>query len=86
MIDQLDRQVAELERELRARGAEHPYVSLLQSVRGVARVIRHDRLGDRRHRALPVADKLAGYTGSVPDYLSWRTDSTFPAGSLNHAM
>ena len=61
LIDQLDRQIVELEQELRARGAEHPYVSLLQSVPGVAWVLGYtiaSEIGDIAR--FPSPTKLAG--------------------------
>ncbi len=67
LIDQLDRQVAELERELRTRGADHPYVSLLQSVPGVAWVLGYtiaSEIGDIAR--FPAPAKLCGYTGLCP--------------------
>ncbi len=39
MIDELDRQIGAIERELRALGADHRYVSLLQTVPGIAWVL-----------------------------------------------
>jgi transposase len=39
MIDDLDRQIAEIDRELRALGADHPYVPLLMTVPGIAWVL-----------------------------------------------
>ena len=67
LIDQLDRQIVELEQELRARGAEHPYVSLLQSVPGVAWVLGYtiaSEIGDIAR--FPSPTKLAGYSGLCP--------------------
>jgi transposase len=67
LIDQLDREISALERELRARGAEHPYVSLLQSVPGVAWVLGYtiaSEIGDIARFASPT--KLAGYSGLCP--------------------
>jgi hypothetical protein len=36
LVDDIDEEIKGIERELRALGAHHPYVSLLQSVPGVA--------------------------------------------------
>jgi len=35
LIERLDRQIGELERELRRLGADHPYVPLLRTVPGI---------------------------------------------------
>jgi transposase len=67
LIDDLDRQIAELARELKALGAEHPYVSLLQTVPGVAWVLGYTiaaEIGDISRFASPT--KLVGYTGLCP--------------------
>src|ERR671930_2466272 len=39
LIDELERQIDQLERELRRLGADHPYVSLLTTVPGIAWVL-----------------------------------------------
>ena len=53
LIDDLERQIAEINRRLREGHADHPYVPLLMSVPGVGRVLAfHDRRRDRRDRAL----------------------------------
>lgn len=67
LIDDLDRQVAGVERELRALGVEHRYVSLLQSVPGIAWVLGYTiaaEIGDIERFATPA--KLTGYTGLCP--------------------
>jgi transposase len=67
LIDDLDRQISGIERELRALGAEHRYVSLLQTVPGVAWVLGYTiaaEIGDITRFATP--SKLAGYTGLCP--------------------
>jgi transposase len=67
LIDDLDAQIAAIERELRALGAEHPYVTLLQTVPGIAWVLGYTiaaEIGDIDRFASPV--KLAGYTGLCP--------------------
>jgi transposase len=67
MIDDLDRQITSIERELRALGAEHRYVSLLQTVPGVGWVLGYTiaaEIGDIERFASP--SKLAGYTGLCP--------------------
>jgi transposase len=67
MIDDLDRQIAGIDRELRALGADHRYVSLLQTVPGVAWVLGYTiaaEIGDIERFASPA--KLVGYTGLCP--------------------
>jgi transposase len=67
LIDDLDRQIAGIERELRALGAEHRYVSLLQTVPGIGWVLGYTiaaEIGDIERFASP--KKLAGYTGLCP--------------------
>ena len=39
LIDDLDREIGAIERDLRRLGAEHPYVALLQTVPGIAWVL-----------------------------------------------
>jgi transposase len=51
MIDHLEREVDELEREMRRLGAEHRYVALLTTVPGIAWVLGYaiaSELGDVR--------------------------------------
>jgi transposase len=67
LIDDLDRQIHGIERELRELGADHRYVSLLQTVPGVAWVLGYTiaaEIGDITRFATP--KKLAGYTGLCP--------------------
>lgn len=67
LIDTLDQQISQLERELRKLGADHPYVSLLQTVPGVGWVLGYtiaSEIGDIHRFATP--GKLAGYTGLCP--------------------
>jgi transposase len=67
LIDDLDRQIKECERELRRLGAEHPYVSLLTTIPGVAWVLGYtiaSEIGDISRFATPT--KLCGYTGLCP--------------------
>jgi hypothetical protein len=50
LIESLDEQISELERELRALGADHPYVPLLMTAPGDRLDPRlHDRRRARRH-------------------------------------
>jgi transposase len=67
LIDDLDRQIHAVERELRQLGADHRYVSLLQTVPGIAWVLGYTiaaEIGDIARFATPA--KLAGYTGLCP--------------------
>jgi transposase len=66
-VDELDREIERCEVELRAMGADHPYVELLQTVPGIAWVLGYTiaaELGDIGRFASP--KKLAGYTGLCP--------------------
>jgi transposase len=84
MIDDLDREIAGIDRELRALGAEHRYITLLQSVPGIAWVLGYTiaaEIGDIERFASP--KKLCGYTGLCPRvYQSGATDRR---GPLTHA-
>lgn len=67
IIDGLDREIGAIETELRELGAEHPYVSLLQTVPGIGWVLGWTiaaEIGDIGRFASPT--KLAGYTGLCP--------------------
>jgi transposase len=67
MIDDLDAEIDLCERELRALGADHPYVSLLQSAPGIAWVLGFtiaSEIGDISR--FTSAKKLVGYTGLCP--------------------
>lgn len=77
LIDVLSDQVAELEADLRADGAEHPYVPLLLSVPGVGWVLAYTiaaEIGDIARFASPT--KLCGYTGLCP--------KVYQSGSADH--
>lgn len=66
-VDELDAQIDECERELRAMGADHPDIELLRTVPGIGWVLGYtiaSELGDIRRFASP--KKLAGYTGLCP--------------------
>ena len=84
MIDDLDRQISGIERELRALGADHRYVPTLMSAPGIAWVLGYTiaaEIGEIGRFASPA--KLAGYTGLCPRvYQSGRTDRR---GHLTHA-
>jgi transposase len=67
LIDDCDREISALERELRLLGANHPYVPLLLSCPGIAWVLAYTiaaEIGDITR--FPTPAKLAGYTGLCP--------------------
>ena len=84
MIDDLNEQISEIDRELKALGADHPYVPLLMSAPGIAWVLGYTiaaEIGDIDRFASP--KKLCGYTGLCPRvYQSGNTDRR---GPLTHA-
>lgn len=67
LIDCLDRQIGDCEAELARLGADHRYVSLLQTVPGIGWVLGYtiaSEIGDIERFASP--KKLCGYTGLCP--------------------
>lgn len=84
MIEELDAQIAEIDRELKAAGVEHRYVPLLMSVPGIAWVLGYTiaaEIGDITRFSSPA--KLCGYTGLCPRvYQSGAKDRR---GQLTHA-
>jgi transposase len=84
MIDDLDRQITEIDRELKALGADHPYIPTLMSAPGIAWVLGYTiaaEIGDIHRFSSP--RKLCGYTGLCPRvYQSGNTDRR---GPLTHA-
>jgi hypothetical protein len=67
LIDELDREIGECERELRRLGADHRYVPLLCTVPGISWVLAYTiaaELGDISR--FPSPGKLAGYSGLCP--------------------
>ncbi len=84
MIDELDREIAGIDRELRGLGADHRCVPLLMSVPGIAWVLGYTiaaEIGDIGRFASPT--KLCGYTGLCPRvYQSGAKDRR---GGLTHA-
>jgi transposase len=67
LIDDLDRRIAAIERELKSLGADHRYVSLLQTAPGIAWVLGYTiaaEIGDIARFASPT--KLVGYSGLCP--------------------
>jgi transposase len=80
LIDELDRQITAIESELKALGADHPYVPLLLTVPGVGWVLGYtiaSEIGDIERFASP--RKLCGYSGLCPRvYQSGDTDRRGP--------
>jgi transposase len=67
LIESLDRQIDELERELRRLGADHPYVPLLRTVPGIAWILAYTIAGEIGDiTRFPTPRKLIGYTGLCP--------------------
>jgi transposase len=67
LIDHLDRQVDDCQRELWQLGADHPYIALLRTVPGIDWVLAYTiaaEIGDITRFASPI--KLCGYTGLCP--------------------
>ena len=67
LIDSLDEQIDACERELRALGADHPYIPLLLTCPGIGWILAFtiaSEIGDIHRFATP--RKLAGYTGLCP--------------------
>jgi transposase len=67
LIDDLERRIAEINRELKAGGADHPYVPWLLTVPGIGWVLAFTiaaEIGDISR--FPSAKKLCGYTGLCP--------------------
>jgi len=67
LIDDLERQIAEINRKLRERHADHPYIPPLISAPGIGWVLAFTiaaEIGEIERFASP--EKLAGYTGLCP--------------------
>jgi transposase len=67
LIDELERQIDQINRRLRADRADHPYVPLLLSVPGIGWVLAFTiaaEIGDISRFSSP--EKLTGYTGLCP--------------------
>ncbi len=67
LIDDLEREIAAIERELKALGADHEYVPLLLTAPGIASVLGYTiaaEIGDIQR--FPSPQKLVGYTGLRP--------------------
>jgi transposase len=70
LIDDLERQIAAINAELKAGGADHPYVPLLMTAPGIGWVLAFTiaaEIGDISRFASP--KKLCGYTGLCPRVL-----------------
>jgi transposase len=80
LIDDLERQIDAIERELKALGADHRYVPLLETVPGIGWVLAYTiaaEIGEITRFASPT--KLIGYTGLCPRvYQSGDTDRRGP--------
>jgi transposase len=80
LIDELNREIADCERELQRLGADHRYVPLLLTVPGIGWVLAYTiaaEIGDIDRFATPT--KLTGYTGLCPrDYQSGERDLRGP--------
>jgi transposase len=84
MIDDLKRDVAQIDAELKALGVDHRYIALLQTVPGIAWVLGNTiaaEIGDIDRFASP--KKLTGYTGLCPRV--YQSGSTDRRGPLTHA-
>ena len=67
LIDDLERQIAEINGKLRAGHADHPYIPLLMSAPGIGWVLAFTiaaEIGEIER--FPSPEKLAGYTGLCP--------------------
>jgi transposase len=67
MIDDLDEEITEIDRELKALGADHPYIPRLMTAPGIAWVLGYTiaaEIGDIHRFSSP--SKLTGYTGLCP--------------------
>jgi transposase len=80
LIDELDREIAACEAELRRLGADHRYIPLLRTVPGIAWVLAYTiaaEIGDIAR--FPSPTKLSGYTGLCPRvYQSGESDRRGP--------
>jgi len=80
LIDELEREIAACEAELRALGSDHRYVPLLTTIPGIAWVLAYTiaaEIGDVAR--FPSPAKLVGYTGLCPRvYQSGESDRRGP--------
>ena len=67
LIDYLEAQIAQINRKLRAGHADHPYIPLLMSARGIGWVLAFTIAAEiGQIERFPSPEKLAGYTGLCP--------------------
>ena len=87
LIDELDREITDGERELRRLGADHRYVPLLLTVPGISWVLAYTiaaEIGDIGR--FPTPRKLAGYSGLCPRvYQSGERDLRGPLSKRGRA-
>jgi transposase len=80
LLDELEREIAAIERELAVLGRAHPYVPLLETVPGIGCVLGYTiaaEIGDIARFSSP--SELAGYTGLCPRvYQSGESDRRGP--------
>jgi transposase len=80
LVDELDEEIHECERDLKRLGADHPYVPLLTTIPGIAWTLGYTiaaEIGDISRFPSPV--KLIGYTGLCPRvYQSGESDRRGP--------
>jgi transposase len=80
LVDELEREIAAIERELRSLGGAHPYVPLLCTVPGIGWVLAYTiaaEIGDIARFTSPT--RLVGYTGLCPRvYQSGESDRRGP--------
>src|SRR5437588_9117991 len=76
LIDELDHQIGDCERDLQRLGAEHRYLPLLVTAPGIGRVLAYTIAAEIRHISrFPTATKLTAYTGLCPRvYQSGQSD------------
>src|SRR3989442_10000286 len=88
LIDELEREIGDCERELRRLGADHRYVPLLLTVPGIGWVLAYTiaaELGDIGR--FPSPRKLAGYSGLCPRvYQSGERDLRGPLSKARTAL
>jgi transposase len=67
LIDDLESQIAEINRRLKAGHADHPYIPLLMSAPGIGWVLAFTIAAEiGQIERFPSPEKLAGYTGLCP--------------------
>jgi transposase len=84
MIDDLEREIDAIEKELRELGADHRYVPLLTTIPGIAWILGYTiaaEIGDINRFASP--KKLTGYTGLCPKV--HQSGGSDRRGHLTHA-